>query len=139
MTKITANEKNLRSMLHQFQIFEKDIIESFVHSSGPGGQNVNKVATCVVLNHLPTGTQVKCQEARTQKQNRLLARALLLKKITNKIKLQKLKERQAKEKLKRQTRKRPQKLKEEILEFKHKQSEKKQGRRKVHLNKIHEF
>lgn len=139
MTKIKTHEKDLRSMLHQLQIFEKDIIESFVHASGPGGQNVNKVATCVVLKHLPTGTQVKCQEARTQKQNRLLARALLLKKITNRIKLQKLKETQAKEKLKRQTRKRPQKLKQEILEFKHKQSKKKQGRRKVHLNKIHEF
>lgn len=139
MPKISTNKIELRSKMHQFQIFEKDIIESFVHSSGPGGQNVNKVATCVVLKHLPTGTQVKCQEARTQKQNRILARALLLKKIENKHKLQKLKERQAKEKLKRQSRKRPVKLKEEILEFKHKLSEKKLNRRKVPLNKIHEF
>ncbi|MGE0267630.1 MAG: peptide chain release factor-like protein [Candidatus Omnitrophota bacterium] len=139
MPRRMVDGKELLVRMHQLQIFEKDITEKFVLSSGPGGQNVNKVATCVVLKHLPTGIQVKCQEARTQKQNRFMARVLLLKKIEHAIKQQRLKERQAKEKLKRQTRKRPKKVKEEILEYKRKLSEKKSGRRKLLSNKFHDI
>lgn len=138
MQKIPSNDKELRVEWQRYGIFENDISESFVSSSGPGGQNVNKVATCVVLKHLPTGIQVKCQETRRQKQNRFLARVWLLRKIVNRVKAQKLKERQAREKLKRQTRKRPKQVKEGILESKRKQSEKKQGRRKVPSHKMHD-
>ena len=59
-------EKTLKSKLDSLGIYEKDIEESFVRSGGKGGQNVNKVATCVYLKHLPTGTEVKCSKARTQ-------------------------------------------------------------------------
>jgi protein subunit release factor B len=60
---------------------EDDLTETFVHAGGKGGQNVNKVATCVVLVHRPTRTAVKCQQERTQGQNRLIARELLADKI----------------------------------------------------------
>lgn len=139
MTLLPNTETELNKKMRRYQVFEKDLVEHFVLSSGPGGQNVNKVATCVVLKHSPSGIQVKCQSGRSQKQNRFLARELLIKKIENKLKEQKLKEQQAKEKQKRQTRPRPPKLKEKILEFKHKKSEKKQFRQKVRLERAHDI
>jgi protein subunit release factor B len=56
---------------------EEDLQESFCRAGGPGGQNVNKVNTAVLLVHLPTGLQVRAQTARTQEQNRQLARQRL--------------------------------------------------------------
>lgn len=58
-------------------ISEADLDESFVRSGGPGGQHVNRTATCVVLRHVPTNTQVKMQQARSQGLNRYYARKRL--------------------------------------------------------------
>jgi len=71
----------LRERLDRLGIREQDLAEHFVTSGGKGGQNVNKVATCVVLLHRPTGTQVKCQRERSQGLNRYWARRLLADKI----------------------------------------------------------
>ena len=52
-------------------------IQVFARSSGPGGQNVNKVATAVRITHLPTGMQVLASVHKSQVQNRKLALSLL--------------------------------------------------------------
>ncbi|HEX2973860.1 MAG TPA: peptide chain release factor 2, partial [Tepidisphaeraceae bacterium] len=62
----------------EIEIPEKDLdIMAFARSAGPGGQNVNKVATAVRITHLPTGIQVTCSVERSQQQNKRLAMALL--------------------------------------------------------------
>ena len=58
---------------------EDDLEERFTHSSGPGGQHVNKTATCVILIHKPTSLQAKCQESRSQLLNRYHARKQMCK------------------------------------------------------------
>lgn len=62
---------------------EGDLQETFTRSGGPGGQHVNKTATCVHLTHLPTGLTVKMQKARSQPLNRYYARKRLCELLEN--------------------------------------------------------
>jgi len=64
------------------EIPETDLdIMAFVRASGPGGQNVNKVATAVRITHIPTGITVTCSVERSQQQNKRLAISILSSKI----------------------------------------------------------
>src|ERR1700741_3353186 len=104
---ISADKQNaLYAKMQSLGIFEHDIDESFVRSSGAGGQHVNKTASCVQLLHRPTGIQVKCQQDRSQSINRYLARRLLLEKIEAEILGRKTEEQQKREKIRRQKRRR---------------------------------
>ena len=110
---------------------EDEIEEKFVRSGGHGGQNVNKVATCVMLVHRPTGLIVKCQSSRNQSVNRNLARHLLLNKIEAQRKSMAAARRAQREKIRRSKRPRPRGVKERILKGKKHRSEIKAGRRSV--------
>ncbi|MBI2640102.1 MAG: PCRF domain-containing protein [Candidatus Sungbacteria bacterium] len=63
------------------EIKPQDIKIEFFRSSGPGGQNVNKVETGVRLIHLPTGLVVSSQESRSQQKNREHAMTVLRTKL----------------------------------------------------------
>lgn len=61
---------------------DRDIVYETLRSSGPGGQNVNKVETAVRATHLPSGLSVLASDMRTQVQNKKLARERLVMKLS---------------------------------------------------------
>jgi peptide chain release factor len=124
-------EKQLAERMQALGVREQDIDEQFVRSSGAGGQNVNKVSSCVMLLHRPTGIQVKCQQERSQGLNRFLARRLLLDKIEAKLTGAIAAQQQKIAKIQRQKRKRSRRAKARMLDDKSRHSEKKQQRSAV--------
>jgi peptide chain release factor len=126
----SEKERALLARLAALGIREDEVEERFVRSGGKGGQNVNKVATCVVLRHLPSGTVVKCQEARTQAMNRFLARRRLADEIDTRRRGEASAREQAIARVRRQKRRRSRRAKEKVLAAKHAQAEKKIMRRR---------
>ncbi len=124
-------EKQFAQRMAALGVKETDIQESFVRSGGHGGQNVNKTSTCVMLVHVPTGLQVKCQTTRQQGLNRFIARRLLLDKIEAKQKGYVAEQRAERERIRRQKRKRSRRAKERMLADKSHKSEKKRLRQAI--------
>jgi hypothetical protein len=67
--------------IENFDLDEGDLVERFIRGSGPGGQAVNKTRNCVFLQHMPTGTIVKCHQTRSLFENRMIARKILKRKL----------------------------------------------------------
>ena len=127
----SEKEKLLQHRMQTLGIREQDLEEQFVRSSGAGGQNVNKVSSCVVLYHRPSGIRVKCQQERSQALNRFLARRILVDKIEAKFKGIQAAEEQKIARIRRQKRKRSRRAKLKLLADKRHLAEKKSRRTSV--------
>jgi protein subunit release factor B len=123
--------QRLEERLKALGVRDADLEESFIRSSGPGGQNVNKVSTCVVLKHGPSGLVVRCQKERSQGLNRFWARRLLADKLEERILGKASAAVSEAEKLRRQKRRRSRRSKQRMLEGKRQRGEVKAGRRAV--------
>jgi protein subunit release factor B len=110
---------------------DADLEESFARSGGPGGQNVNKVATAVTLRHRPSGVSVTVQDSRSQAMNRKLARERLLEAIEDRQSAARQAGIAEREKIRRRKSPRPPRLKRKILESKRKRAALKKLRGRV--------
>jgi len=109
----------------------EDLVETFARSSGPGGQNVNKVSTACTIRHLPTGTSVTASDSRSQFTNRKLA----LERLLDAFEKQRAEKRQQRlaelSKTRRQKAKRSRGTKRKLVEGKRKRGETKKLRGKI--------
>jgi protein subunit release factor B len=127
-------ESEVIKRMKQLEIDEADLEETFTRSSGPGGQNVNKVSTAVTLRHLPSGVAVTVQDSRSQALNRKLARERLLNAIESARQESRAAEIAEREKVRRRKSPRPAALKRKILESKRRRGELKKQRTKIKLD-----
>jgi protein subunit release factor B len=135
MDKFGVSERKKRGLAEKMEalkVKESDLDEKFIRAKGKGGQNVNKVSTCVYIRHRPTGFEVKCSRERKQGLNRFIARRMLLNKIEKRFFGEISEERSRREKIRRQKRKRSKRAKEKMLDKKKKQALKKELRKPVH-------
>jgi len=128
------SEETLTERMRKLGIRDVDLEETFARSSGPGGQNVNKVATAVTLRHRPSGVSVTVQDSRSQAVNRKLARERLLDAIESARDERHAVEIAEREKARRRKSPRPAALKKKILEAKRKRGELKKQRAKIDLD-----
>jgi peptide chain release factor len=111
-----AKERALEARLQALQIHEEDLEETFIRSSGPGGQHVNKTSTCVRLLHRPSGLSVKVQQSRSQGLNRFLARRLLADRIEQQLRGREFPSEQQRDKIRRQKQRRVRRTKQKLQE-----------------------
>ena len=120
----------LAARMASLGIDEALLEESFVQGFGPGGQKINKTASCVSLSYPPMDIRVKCQRTRSRALNRYYARFELCERVAERIEGERSRRQAEAEKIRRQKRRRSRRAKAKMLADKHAQSEKKALRRR---------
>ncbi len=120
----------LSARLASLGIDEALLVETFVQGFGPGGQKINKTASCVSLPSPPLDIRIKCQRTRSRALNRYYARVELCERVAERIEGERSRRQQEAEKIRRQKRRRSRRAKAKMLADKHAQSEKKALRRR---------
>ncbi|KTD45258.1 peptide chain release factor [Legionella quinlivanii] len=119
---------SLSEWMERLGISDSDLQEKFIIGSGKGGQKLHKTASTVYLKHLPSGIEVKCQDARSREDNRYFARMRICEKLNALVSDEKSRQQQHIEKLKRQKRRRSRRSKQKMLDEKSRQGQLKQSR-----------
>lgn len=109
-------QQELLARMEKLGIREVDLLEKFILGSGPGGQKVNKTASCVYLKHLPSGIEIKCAKERSQDLNRFLARRELCERIEKELFGIKTPKERAIDKIKKQKKRKERKTKRKLLQ-----------------------
>ncbi len=112
------DDSTLRARMQRLRILEDDLEESFIRGTGAGGQKINKTSSTVVLRHIPSGVEVRCQRERSQSQNRHVARVELCDRLEAIFAAAKLEVQNAREKTRRQNRPRPRGVKKQMVKAK---------------------
>ena len=127
-------EEKLRIRMAELGILEENLQEKFVQGGGPGGQKINKTASCVCLRYEldeTTAFDIKCQRTRSLALNRYYARWELCERVAEHVEGERSRRQQEAEKIRRQKRRRSRRQKAKMLADKRHQGAKKAARRRV--------
>jgi len=126
----TDKEVKLLARMRELGIDEAALVEKFVQGGGPGGQKINKTASCVNLGYPPENIYIRCQRTRSLTLNRYYARWELCERIAERREGERSRRQQEAEKIRRQKRRRSRRQKARMLDDKRHHAAKKAGREK---------
>ncbi len=121
----------LERRMERLQVREEDLVERFIRGSGPGGQKINKTASCVYLKHEPSGIEVQCQQERSRERNRVVAREWLCQRLEDRQRGRQLEINRRRAAARVKARGRSKATKRKMAEDKRQRSDKKSMRRRI--------
>jgi protein subunit release factor B len=129
--RVMADQRSMTvdERLRRLGVDVEDIEESFIRGSGAGGQKINKTSSTVRLMHRPSGLEVRCQDERSQAQNRVIAMDRLCTALENRLAAAAAARRAERELERRRHRPKPPRVKRRMVEDKRRRGQTKAGRR----------